>query len=292
MLGISCSSQAVPVPEPTPGPAPKPVEPSTAGVLRADGNSAGTYALITRCGYNGVEAPDQSGCHTQIQHITQSYDEQLGKHVFHFQIHIAQDNDRNIASITDRQRNEIKTDAKSPASMVGQVGETMILKWKFRLPAGMKTTDKFCHVHQLKGIDNAAGTADVGNPVITFTARSLSNGKQQFQVIYVPPTAQGGGNQYLSKVDLTDFLGEWVEVEERILCHDAGKYQTRITRIRDGKELVSIPSMSVAMWREGTTGMRPKWGIYRSFGSGGSLKAQLRDEILDFADFSIEKPAR
>ena len=45
----------------------------------------------------------------------------------------------------------------------------------------------------------------------------------------------------------------------------------------------------IDMWRTGTTGMRPKWGIYRSFGEGRSLESQLRDETLHFADFRIEK---
>ncbi len=75
--------------------------------------------------------------------------------------------------------------------MVAQQGETLVMRWKFRLPDGMHTTSKFCHVHQLKGIDNSEGTADVSLPLITFTLRTLSNGARQFQVIHVPPTEQG-----------------------------------------------------------------------------------------------------
>ncbi len=203
--------------------------------------------------------------------------------------HIDNDDDRGKPNITDRQRNEIKTDGHSPASMVGQRGEKMLFRWKFRLPEGMKTTQQFCHVHQIKGIDNAAGTADVSMPVITFTARTLSNGKRQLQVIYVPPTAEGGGNRYLARADLEEFLGEWVEAEERIECAEEGSYRLSLRRLRDGRELLSVPLTPLAMWRDGAAGMRPKWGIYRSFGKAGALKPELRDEILGFADFEVKK---
>lgn len=263
-----------------------------AGALTADGNSAATYALIRAAGYN-YETPDRSGDHAAapFQHITQSWSDALRKYVFDFHIHASIDDDRGKPGIRDRQRNEIKTDGHSPASMVGQQGETLVIRWKFRLPEGMRTTNKFCHVHQIKGIDNAAGTADVGNPVITFTARSKS-GKQEFQVIYVGPTPDKTGNVPLARVDLADFLGEWVEVEERVACGQSGSYSVHVRRIRDGRELVRVETASHNMWREGTTGMRPKWGIYRSIGDEGALVGELRDEILQFADFSIEKVTR
>lgn len=263
-----------------------------AGALTADGDSDGTYALIRAAGYN-YETPDRSGTHAEVpfQHIGQSWSEELGKYVFDFHIHAAIDDDRGKADVKDRQRNEIKTDGHSPAAMVGQEGETLLIRWKFRLPEGMRTTNKFCHVHQIKGIDNAAGTADVGNPLITFTARSKS-GKQEFQVIYVGPTSDKTGNVPLARVDLADFLGEWVEVEERVACGQSGSYSVLVRRISDGRELIRVEPASHNMWREGTTGMRPKWGIYRSIGQDGSLVGELRDEILQFADFSIEKVTR
>ncbi|WP_302586069.1 hypothetical protein [uncultured Alistipes sp.] len=290
LWAIACSGSSFRIPE-----APQPSEPvpqpeRQEGELRADGDSSATYALITACGYN-YETPDTSNDHAAapFQHIRQSWDGELKCHVFDFHIHIAVDDDRGKPGITDRQRNEIKTDGHSPASMVGQEGERMLFRWKFRLPEGMKTTQQFCHVHQIKGIDNAAGTADVSMPVITFTARTLSNGKRQLQVIYVPPTDEGGGNRYLARADLEEFLGEWVEAEERIVCSAEGSYEVRIRRLRDGRELLCVPATPLAMWRDGTAGMRPKWGIYRSFGKQGALKPQLRDEILRFADFEVKK---
>ena len=125
------------------------------GTLTADGNSAKTYDLIKRSGYNH-EAPDSSREHktAYFQHIQQVYDNQLNKYVFAFFIHATIDDDRGLTNITDRQRNEIKTDNKSPKSLVGQKGETMVFRWKFCLPTGFQTTAKFSHLHQLKGIDN------------------------------------------------------------------------------------------------------------------------------------------
>ena len=271
---------------------PDPETPLREGELRADGNTAGTYALITSCGYN-YETPDTSGAHAEapFQHIRQSYDETLGRYVFDFYIHVENDDDRGKPNITDRQRNEIKTDAKSPESMVAQQGEELLIRWKFRLPEGMQTTKNFCHVHQIKGIDNPEGTADVGNPLITFTARTLSNGKQELQVIYVGPTSAATGNVYLARVPLSDFLGQWVEAEERLVCGMEGSYKLSIRRLSDGQELVSV-AKGLDLWRDGAAGMRPKWGIYRSIGKEGSLKPDLRDEILRFADFSVEKVVR
>ena len=114
---------------------PKPEQPVD-GTLIADGNSAKTYDLIKRSGYNH-EAPASSREHKTVhfQHIQQVHDNQLNKYVFAFFIHAGIDDDRGLANITDRQRNEIKTDNKSPKSLVGQNGETMVFRWKFCLPA-------------------------------------------------------------------------------------------------------------------------------------------------------------
>ncbi|WP_348717132.1 hypothetical protein [uncultured Alistipes sp.] len=280
---------APPVPEDLPG---WPLVRQGAGTLVADGDDAGTYALISAQGYN-QEAPDTSGDHAKepFRHIRQVFDQELKRWVFDFLIHVENDDDKGNPQKRDRQRNEIKTDGHSPASMVAQEGETLEMRWKFRLPAGMRTTSKFCHVHQLKGIDNREGTADVSLPLITFSPRTLSNGRQQFQVIHVPPTEEGAGNDYLARIDLTDLLGEWVAVTERVRFAREGSYSLVLTRIADGRELLRLENVSRNLWRTGTAGLRPKWGIYRSIGDDGALKGQLRDEAVRFADFEIEKIA-
>lgn len=257
------------------------------GTLVAD--QTDTYQLIRAQGYN-FEAPDESGSHSSspVRHVTQQWNEQIQRWVFAFHMHAMIDDDRGLTHVTDRQRNEIKTDSKSPKEMVAQEGETLEMRWKFRLPEGMVTTSKFCHVHQLKGIDNSEGTADVSLPLITFTPRSKSGG-QVFQVIFVPPTEEGAGNQYLAEINLKELLGEWVMVTERVTFSREGRYELSIVRLSDDRELIHVEDSGRTFWREGTTGLRPKWGLYRSVGENGSLRSSLRDEILLFADFEIEK---
>lgn len=303
LMIASCGSDFV-IPSPVPKPDEETNDPSgdktddttvvmpslPAAALVADGMDENTYSLILEKGYN-YETPDASGNHASspYRHIRQSYDSFLKRYVFDFILHIENDDDRGKINITDRQRNEIKTDSKSPAEMVAQRGETLKLTWKFCLPAGMQTTTKFSHIHQLKGIDNKEGNADVGMPLITFTARSMSNGTQQFQVIHTAPSSQNSKNTTIFKCSLDDFLGQWVEVEEIVRFDESGTYQLVIRRMSDNKELVKISPMSLWLWRDGTTGLRPKWGLYRSFGENRSNAYLLRDEILRFTDFYIEK---
>ena len=80
-----------------------------------------------------------------------------------------------------------------------------------------------------------------------------------------------------------------MSVTETIKFGEKGSYSVVITRMRDSKQLVKISNVSRNFWREGATGMRPKWGLYRNFGKNRSLESILRDEILKFDDFKIEK---
>ena len=261
------------------------------GMLVADGNSASTYALIRQQGYD-LEPPDESGSHASnpFQHIQQQWDATLGKYVFSFYIHAAIDDDRGLPNITDRQRNEIKTGPGSPASLIAQEGETMVMKWKFKLPSELLTTSKFSHIHQLKGMDNAAGNADVSMPLITLTCYTLSSGRKVLRLLHNDRTDQStSSSKKLKEVAQEDFLGEWVDVEERVKFGANGTYAITITRMRDNKSLLSYSSNNINMWRTGSSGLRPKWGIYRSHGENRSLLSQLRDEVFLFADFSIEK---
>jgi len=261
----------------------------TTGFLVADGNSAGTYSLIRSCGFE-EEVPDNSRDHSTapFQHITQQQDAVLGKPVFVFHIHSKIDDDRGKTNITDRQRNEIKTDSKSPASMVAQDGETMVMRWKFKLPAGMKTTRKFTHIHQLKGLDNKQHTAEVGAPLMTFTCYSKGNkGQQVFRLRYDNRNADGSVT--LAETDLAPFLGKWVEVEETVTFGAKGKYAVTIKNVKNGSEIFSYKNDDLDMWRTGCIGLRPKWGIYRYLGKNRENESLLRDEQLLFADFSIEK---
>lgn len=258
------------------------------GRLVADGKSD-TYQLIERSGYSH-EAPDSSREHAtkHFAHIQQVYDKALKKPVFVFHIHAGIDDDRGLPNITDRQRNEIKTDVKSPKSMVAQEGETMVISWKFLLPDGFQTTKKFSHIHQLKGIDNKEKTASVGQPLMTLTCYSKGNkGQQVLRLRYDDRNASGSVT--LAEADLSDFLGQWVEVVETATFGAQGKYSLVIRRVKDGKVLLDYDNPSLDMWRTGARGLRPKWGIYRYLGKDRESQSLLRDEEIRFADFSIEK---
>ncbi len=264
----------------------------TTGSLVADGDADATYRLIRSCGYE-EEVPDRSRDHSTapFMHITQREDATLGKPVFVFHIHAAIDDDRGLPDVDDRQRNEIKTGPKSPASLVAQEGETMTIRWKFKIPEGMKTTSKFTHIHQLKGIDNAAGTADVGLPLITLTCYTSGN-RQVLRLRYEDRTARNGGSQHtstLKEADLSAFLGEWVDAEETARFGADGVYSISIRRVSDGKELFGYSNGNLDMWRTGSAGLRPKWGIYRYIGEDRSWQDLLRDEQLLYADFSVVK---
>lgn len=262
-----------------------PFSEQTGETLSADGKSSKTYDLIEAAGY-GIESPDEYGVNTDVQHITQRYDAKLGWYVFDFTI-LLTDDDRGKEEITDRQRNEIKTDSHSPANLVALENERVRYHWYFKIPEGWQTTTSFCHIHQLKGYDGDY----IDNPVITFSTitKSSEASGQQFQIRYMTETATESGTYYHLQRDLGDFIGEWVEVEEWITYSYDGKYSVTITRCSDGEVLASLTDLEMPAWRDDCTAMRPKWGIYRSIGTDGAKLEELRDETMSFAEFTIDK---
>ena len=250
--------------------------------LVPDGKSD-TYAYMNARGYY-QECPDSSGVHAynHVKHITQVWDDSLARYVYRFDIHIDIDDDRGLPNITDRQRNEIKTYSASPDNMVASEGQTHTYTWKFQIPKGFKATSKFCHLHQLKGY----GGDDVGNPLVTLVAR-LRSGKQYLELTHYGSNGASAG--VLKSAPLSDFEGEWVMVTEKATYLHKGQYEIKIVRLKDDKVLLYYKTNDLDLWRIDATAIRPKWGIYRSFGAGGSLKSQMRDESLLFTDFTIKE---
>jgi hypothetical protein len=253
----------------------------TVTLLAADGVTD-TYTLIRSKSYD-VETPDDA--HTPPEkHIAQTFDATLNKYVFEFYLHLTPDNDRGEDS--DRQRNEIKTWDKSPANMIAVKGETHIYRWKFKLPAGFQTSTAFSHIHQLKPVATASSGDEI--PVITLTARKKSPDK--LQLIYrAPATATASPNTYLKEVNLSDFLDEWVSVEETATYDTPSFYRIKIVRIRDGKTLLEYSDNTLVLFRSDTKFVRPKYGLYRQIKSGDAAIDGLRDETLRFADFELEE---
>ncbi len=236
-----------------------------------DADSTGdAYDRIVSKGY-GYEVPD---CNHPVRHIVEEWNEELQKYVLKFTLHKDEDNDRCINF--DRQRCEIKTYGSSPKNMQGQEGETHTYRWKFKLDSLFQPSPKFCHIHQLKAGDGP----DAGMPLITITPRYGSPNK--LQLIFNAPTGWSGSGT-LKQVNLAPFLGEWIEAYETVKYDTNGTYNLVLRRVRDDAVLFSFSSSKIAMWRIGSTFIRPKYGIYRSLDS----PTYLRDEDVLFADFYL-----
>lgn len=241
-----------------------------------DANGPGsTYELINSVlapNYNVIEAPDCN--HEEFgRHIDEIFDADLNINVFQFKIHTTPDNDRCINF--DRQRNEIKTYDKSPDNLLGIVGETVVYKWKFKLPEGFQSSSSFTHIHQLKSV----GGSLEDMPMYTLTTRKGSPDKLELR--YAVTDSQ----ITLKSTDLTPFKGVWVEATETINYGTNGTYAIEIKRVSDGSILFNYSNNAIVNWRLDAEFVRPKWGIYRSLNS----PADLRDETLLFANFSIEE---
>lgn len=243
--------------------------------LTADGVGS-TYELINTAlanpGRDVVEVPDCG--HTSFgRHIDEVFDTELNKNVFQFYAHVEQDNDR--CQNYDRQRTEIKTYDGSPENVKANIAETVVYKWKFKLSDTFKVSSNFTHIHQIKSV----GGAYESIPMITLTLRKSS--PDRLELRYAPMLSQST----LKTAQLDLFRGNWVEVYEKITFGDAGSYQIEIKNITSGQVIFSYTNDAIDMWQDGAGFARPKWGIYRSL----IHKQDLQDEIVKFADFSIEE---
>jgi hypothetical protein len=265
-------------------------------VLNANSTGTGdTYALINSVlapGANAIEAPDQTGgtvngTHPSFgKHIAQVYDTDLAKYVFEFYAHVAEDND--VTGGLVRQRVEIKTYAASPNNLKGTLGETVIYKWRFKIPVGFQPSSTFTHIHQIKAVDG-----DDSSPIFTLTPRKGSPNK--LELIYVKDANSGTDKKAI--VNLSDFEGNWVEATETIKIGEgtSGTYAINIKRLSDGAVLLYYGNNSIQTIRTAATDpatpqvantfIRPKWGIYRSL----DTPADLRDESIRFSDISIQE---
>ena len=237
-----------------------------------------TYELINSVlapsGGDVVEHPE---CvHPEFgRHIAEVWDNELNQYVFEFYIHVTPDNDRCINF--DRQRLEIKTYDASPASLKGNIGETIEYKWKFRVPVGFQPSSSFTHLHQIKAVGG-----DDDDPIFTLTARKGSPNKMELNY-YVNSELN---SEKLTSVNLSLFEGNWVEVTERIKVDSSnGSYSILVKNIATGVTILSYSNPSMLTFRPDNTFIRPKWGIYRSL----NTPADLRDEAMRFNSFSIQE---
>ena len=252
----------------------------TQEVIKANG-PGNTYQELTSFlapGYNPIESPDCN--HNAFgDHIDEVYDSSLGNYAYRFFIHVSPDNDRCIPTITDRQRNEIKTYSPSPANLKGVQGEKVIYKWAFKLADGFQSSPKFTHIHQLKSVGGSYSSM----PMYTLTTRKGTPDKLQLR--YAETDAQ----ITLKETTLSPFIGDWVEVTEKIEYATTGFYSIDIVNKFTGQQLFYYNNTDFdepkINWRPGASFVRPKWGIYRSL----VYEEDLRDEQVLFSYFSIEE---
>ena len=257
----------------TPSTTPPPTGAKTGRSLIADGHTD-TYTLISSVlGGDANETPDCS--HTAFgPHVTQIFDDALGKSVFVFHIHVTPDDDR--CQAFDRQRNEIKTYGPSPDYLKAFLDDTTTYRWRFKLDAGFQPSASFTHIHQLK-----AGDGDAGAPIITITPRYGS--PERLELIHVDSR---GTSTTLASTPLAPFKGAWVEAYERVRWSSTrGTYSLEIRRLSDAALLFSFASTQLDLWRDSTSFARPKWGIYRSLND----RTRLRDEQVRFDRFCLAK---
>lgn len=246
-------------------------------ILEADG-PGNTYELINSVfanpGRNIIEVPDCN--HIAFgRHIDEVFDNDLNKNVFRFYIHKSSDNDRCIKF--DRQRNEIKSFDKSPENLKANIGEVIEYKWKFKLDQKFKPSPNFTHIHQIKSV----GGSYASIPMITLTLRKANPDRVELR--YTPTNDQ----ETIKTANLDLFRGKWLAAKEIITFGEKGSYSIEIKNIATDEVVLNYSNTNLDTWQDGAEFARPKWGIYRSLIN----EQDLQDEIVKFADFSIEEIA-
>lgn len=243
--------------------------------LTADG-PGNTYELINSVlanpGRNVIEAPDCS--HPDFgRHIDEIFDRDLNKFVFRFHIHIAEDNDRCLVFV--KQRNEIKSFSGSPNTLKATYGESVEYTWKFKLSEDFNPSSRFTHIHQIKSV----GDGVESSPLFTLTLRKRD--PNRFEIRYTPFDKQ----TTLDTGELSLLKGKWISAKQIIKYSDTGSYYIELKDENSGTLLFSYKNEDIDTWQENADFARPKWGIYR-----GLIEDQgLKDEEVLFADFSINE---
>jgi hypothetical protein len=89
----------------------------------------------------------------------------------------------------------------------------------------------------------------------------------------------------LTQIDLSKVLDRWIQATETIGVGEHGSYSLLLEDIADKSIVLNYAQADTRVWKTDADFLRPKWGIYRSLLD----KASLLDEMLYFADFSIEE---
>ena len=221
---------------------------------------------------SGIAYEDPDCEHTDFgPHVTQAYDNELGKNVFVFHSHIVEDNDR--CQIQDRVRMEIKGGPGTDTELQHVENDISYYRWKFKVDEDFVGSSTFNHIFQNK----AKGGNDDGFPVLTLTLRS-----DRLELRHDGgDTGQDQG--VLAQVNINQIRGQWVECYCKQVHGEAGSLEFSIRSMKTGLFLMQHSEDDIDLWRPDADYNRPKWGMYR-------LKNTiLRDEMISFADFCISE---
>lgn len=268
------------------------------GSLRADSGLVGKghkeiNAFMNGLGWNYTEHPNISANdHPDGRHCEVVFDKELGQYVFRFTLHANGEHlDGDRGKRDDRQRNEMKSQtSRQWQHLNGNIGETQVLKWKFKLPKGVRPSTKFCHIHQLK-----AQEGNNGAPLITISTRcDRSGNNRRVQVIHTGDTRQSSKGVIIDNLPLNDFEDQWIEVTTQMLYKHDGAFRIEMKRVRDNKTLVDKRFEHIDLWRTGATNIRNKFGLYRSYGRKMANENDrpdngIKDETIDLADLRVYK---
>jgi len=116
---------------------------------------------------------------------------------------------------------------------------------------------------------------------MTLTPRYKSSG-DILEVIHVDSK---GVKRVLTTVSLSQLLGKWIHVRERMKYGFSGKYTLELSYTLTGAEIKTYTNNSIDLWRNGASYVRPKWGIYRSL----TNSSRLKDEQVRFDTFCFAK---
>ncbi len=266
------------------------------GSLQADKELIGKNhkeinSYMNKLGWNYTEHPNiSSKDHPEGKHCEIIFDKEIEQYVFRFTLHANKrhlDGDRGAKN--DRQRNEMKSQTSEQwKHLNGNIGETQILKWKFKLPKGFRPSTKFCHIHQLK-----AQEGNNGAPLITISTRCDGNaGNRRIQVIHTGDTRQSSKGVLIDNLPLSDFEDQWIEVTTEMYYKHDGVFKIKMRRIGDNKILTDRTFENIDLWRKGATNIRNKFGLYRSYGrkmtdDKDRPDSGIKDESIDIADFQV-----
>lgn len=232
-------------------------------------------------GQRSVESPDLfTGNHSEVERIRIRDDPEVGA-CFDFYLNRDEDGDRDVVwpKGQRRQRNEIKGYKDSDNSLKAAHGQIARYLWMFRINGEMSVTKEFCHFFQLKAVggDNAV------SPIFAISG-SITDGRSQLELRM--RSAQHGSVKRKRISDWNSSINKWIKIECIACFNEEGYFRINLHSL-DGSVWFRHEVIGMNTWREGSSFVRPKWGIYRSLEDKGRIANE--EDVVSFARFRIQE---